>query len=115
MIKRQAFKVELMPDPEAIRKMNCFAGCCRFVANKVLVLQKENHEAGGKFLSYFTLAKELTGWRDSQELNFLKEAPYHCLQHAIKHVIQAFKNFFHGGAESKSTTRGLQLYQISTF
>ena len=61
-------------------------------------MQKENHEAGGKFLSYFTLAKELTGWRDSQELNFLKEAPYHCLQHAIKHVIQAFKNFFEGHA-----------------
>ena len=41
-----------------------FAGACRFVFNKALALQKENHEAGGKFIGYVAMAKHLTAWRN---------------------------------------------------
>ncbi|MCY1374785.1 hypothetical protein D9M69_621480 [compost metagenome] len=45
--------------------MRRFAGSCRFVFNKALALQKENHDAGGKFIGYVAMAKHLTAWRNS--------------------------------------------------
>ncbi len=90
----QAFKFELMPDGEQERNMSKIAGSCRFVYNKALSLQKENHEAGNKFIRYESIAKQLTAWRNSKETPWLKEAPCHCLQHALKDLDKAYKNFF---------------------
>lgn len=74
--------------------MRRFAGACRFVFNKALALQKANHGAGGKFVGYVALAKHLTEWRNGQETPWLKEAPVHPLQHALKDLERAYKNFF---------------------
>jgi len=41
-------------------------------------LQKENHEAGNKFIGYVAMAKHLTGWRNGAQTPWLKDAP--CLQ-----------------------------------
>ncbi|EYS85447.1 hypothetical protein CF68_11465 [Cupriavidus sp. SK-4] len=65
MQRIQAFKYELMPTGEQQRQMRRFAGSCRFVFNKALALQKENHDAGGKFIGYVAMAKHLTAWRNS--------------------------------------------------
>ena len=46
-----------MPDGEQQRDMRRFAGSCRFVYNKALAMQKENHEAGNKFIGYVTMAQ----------------------------------------------------------
>jgi putative transposase len=69
-------------------------GPCRFVFNKALAIQKENHEAGGKFIGYVAMAKQLTEWRNSTETTWLKDAPVHPLQHALKDLEKAYKNFF---------------------
>ena len=90
----QAFKYELQPDGEQERDMRKFSGACRFVFNKALALQKENHEIGNPFISYVTMAKQLTEWRNSSETPWLKEAPCHPLQHALKDLDRAYKNFF---------------------
>ena len=74
--------------------MRRFAGSCRFVYNKALALQKENHEAGNKFIGYVAMAKHLTGWRNDLGTPWLKEAPCHPLQHALKDLERAYKNFF---------------------
>ena len=71
-----------------------FSGSCRFVFNKALAIQKENFEAGNKFISYVSMAKQLTEWRNSAETPWLKEAPCHPLQHALKDLERAYKNFF---------------------
>ena len=73
MQRRQAFKYELQPSGEQTRNMSKFAGSCRFVFNKALALQKENHEAGNKFISYVSMAKQLTQWRSSKENPCLKK------------------------------------------
>ena len=65
MQRLQAFKYELMPDGQQQRQMARFAGACRFVFNKALALQQANHQAGGKFIGYVTMAKHLTAWRNS--------------------------------------------------
>ena len=94
MLRLQAFKFELMPDGQQQRDMRRFAGSCRFVYNKALALQKANYEAGGKFIGYVAMAKHLTEWRNSTETPWLKDAPVHPLQHALKDLERAYKNFF---------------------
>lgn len=94
MQKLQAFKFELRPNGEQERKMRSFAGACRFVFNKGLALQKENHEAGSKFISYVDMAAKLPKWKKQSDLEWLKEPPSQSLQHALKDLEKAFKNFF---------------------
>ncbi|MBS0651912.1 MAG: transposase [Verrucomicrobia bacterium] len=94
MQRLQAFKYELQPDGEQERDMRRFAGSCRFVFNKALALQKENYEAGNKFIGYVAMAKQLTDWRNGTETPWLKEAPCHPQQHALKDLEKAYKNFF---------------------
>ncbi|APW46146.1 RNA-guided endonuclease InsQ/TnpB family protein [Rhodoferax antarcticus] len=83
-----------MPNGEQQRDMRRFAGACRFVFNKALALQKANHEAGEKFIGYVAMAKRLTDWRNGAETPWLKDAPCHPLQHALKDLERAYKNFF---------------------
>ena len=94
MQRLQAFKYELMPDGEQARDMRGFSGSCRFVFNKALALQKENHAAGSKFIGYVAMAKHLTDWRNSEDTPWLKDAPCHPLQHALKDLEKSYKNFF---------------------
>jgi len=74
--------------------MRRFAGSCRFIYNKALALQKANHEAGNEFIGYVSMAKLLTQWRNGLETPWLKDSPCHALQHALKDLEQAYKNFF---------------------
>jgi putative transposase len=90
----QAFKYELQPNGEQERDMRRISGSCRFVFNKALMIQKENYEAGNKFIGYVAMAKLLTGWRNSAETPWLFDAPCHPLQHALKDLDRAYKNFF---------------------
>jgi putative transposase len=50
--------------------------------------------AGNKFIGYVAMAKQLTEWRNSPETPWLKESPCHPLQHALKDLDRAYKNFF---------------------
>jgi putative transposase len=74
--------------------MHRFAGSCRYVYNHALALQKANYEAGGQFIGYVAMAKRLTEWRNAIETPWLKEAPVHPLQHALKDLERAYQNFF---------------------
>ncbi|KAH0436569.1 RNA-guided endonuclease InsQ/TnpB family protein [Paraburkholderia fungorum] len=94
MQRLQAFKYELIPNGEQQRDMRGFAGACRFVFNRALALQKENHGAGGKFIGYVRMAKHLTAWRNGSETPWLKDAPVHPLQQALKDLDQAYQSFF---------------------
>jgi putative transposase len=94
MQRLQAFKFELMPDGEQQRDMRRFAGSCRFVYNKALAMQKENHEAGNKFIGYVPMAANLPIWKREVGQEWLKDAPSQALQHALKDLEKAYKNFF---------------------
>ena len=66
----------------------------RCTYNKALALQQANHEAGEKFIGYVAMAKHLTAWRNGVETPWLKDAPVHPLQHALKDLDKAYQNFF---------------------
>lgn len=94
MLIQKAFKYRLRTDAETEQRLRQYAGCCRFVWNKALALQKERFAAGEKKLGYAALCKELTGWKRLEETAFLCEAPIHVLQQTLKDLDRAYKNFF---------------------
>ncbi|MBW9536896.1 helix-turn-helix domain-containing protein, partial [Escherichia coli] len=58
MKRLQAFKFQLRPGGQQEREMRRFAGACRFVFNRALALQNENHEAGNKYIPYGKMASK---------------------------------------------------------
>ena len=99
MQRLQAYRFELMPTGEQARKMRQFAGACRFVYNKALALQQENHKAGEKFIGYVPMAKRLTQWRNGADTPWLKDGPVHTQQCALKAIERAYVNFFEKRAD----------------
>ncbi|EJJ48920.1 IS605 family transposase OrfB, partial [Klebsiella pneumoniae subsp. pneumoniae KPNIH6] len=55
--------------------MRRFAGACRFVFNRALALQNENHEAGNKYVSYTKMASWLIEWKSHPDTQWLKDTP----------------------------------------
>ena len=94
MKRLQAFKFELRPNGAQRQHMRCFAGSCRFVYNRGLALQKARFDAGEKRLNYAELCKLLTQWRRETETSWLKDAPTHPLQQALKDLERAYTHFF---------------------
>ncbi|MEC5217687.1 hypothetical protein RCH09_002649 [Actimicrobium sp. GrIS 1.19] len=48
---------------------------------------------------YESMAKVLSGWRNSNETLWLTDPPNHQLQHARKDIVRTYQNFFAGRAE----------------
>lgn len=92
MVVRKAFKYRVKSNPEIERFLNQFAGCCRFVWNKALALQKERLAAGEYCLNYESLANLLPLWKKDHP--FLKEAPSQPLQQVLKNLDKALKEAF---------------------
>lgn len=74
--------------------MRRFAGACRFVFNRALALQNENHEAGNKYISYTKMTSWLVEWKNATETQWLKDSPSQPLQQSLKDLERAYKNFF---------------------
>ncbi|AGH37543.1 transposase [Bibersteinia trehalosi USDA-ARS-USMARC-188] len=98
MLLRKAFKFEIRPNGEQIRKIKQFCGCSRFVFNKALAWQNEQYEQDNhhKF-SYTKLANLLPQWK--KELVWLKDCHSQVLQQSLKDLESAFKNFFQQHAD----------------
>lgn len=94
MQKLQAYKFQLHPKAEQETYFRHFAGCCRFLWNKALALEKETYEADGKRLGYNALAGLLRDWKKQEETVFLSEAHSQILQQSLKDLDKAYKNFF---------------------
>ncbi|EMD02235.1 RNA-guided endonuclease InsQ/TnpB family protein, partial [Escherichia coli] len=71
-----------------------FAGACRFVFNRALALQNENHEAGNKYVSYTKMASWLIEWKSHPDTQWLKDTPSQPLQQSLKDLERGYKNFF---------------------
>ena len=90
----QAYKFRLRPKAKQANLMLSFAGCCRFVWNKALALEKETYQAEGKRLGFYNLCKALRDWKKEEETSFLAGAHSQILQFVLKDLDQAYKNFF---------------------
>lgn len=72
---RKAFKFEIMPNGEQIRRIKQFCGCARFVFNRALAWQNEQYEQDNSVkFSYTKIANQLPHWKKrvtlAQRLSF---------------------------------------------
>lgn len=90
---KKAFRYELMPKGEHIRKMKQFCGCARFVFNRALAYQKAQYKSDNtaKF-SYAKLTGLLPAWKE--EWPWLKNCHSQILQQSLKDLESAYRNFF---------------------
>lgn len=94
MIIRKAFKYRFKTNKKIEGELSRISGCCRFVRNKALALQKERLEAGEYCLSYPEMAALLLEWKAAPETSFLKEAPSQALQQTLMNLDKALKEAF---------------------
>ena len=94
----KAYRFRLEPTPTLARETSRVAGCCRFVFNRALALERQRFERKEKHLGYAALCKELTTWRHAAGTEFLAAAPIHPLQQALKDLDRAYRNFFESRA-----------------
>ncbi|WP_155275344.1 RNA-guided endonuclease InsQ/TnpB family protein, partial [Gallibacterium anatis] len=95
---RKAFKFEIMPNGNQIRRIKQFCGCSRFVFNRALAWQNEQYQQDNSFkFSYTKIANLLPQWK--KELLWLKVCHSQVLQQSLKDLESAFKNFFQKRAD----------------
>jgi len=88
----KSFKYRLKLKPWQEEKFSQWAGSCRYIYNYFLNQRKTGYEADKKSYSYVEQANQLPILK--KELEWLKEPPSQSLQHVLRDLDQAFKNFF---------------------
>ncbi|MDR2819739.1 MAG: helix-turn-helix domain-containing protein, partial [Desulfovibrio sp.] len=99
MERLQAYKFQLRPKAQQESRMRRFSGCCRFLWNKGLALERETYETTGKRIGYNRLAGFLRDWKKEEGTAFLAEAHSQVLQQALKDLDRAYVNFFRKRAD----------------
>ena len=98
MLKRQAFKFEIMPNGEQIRRINQFCGCSRFVFNHALAWRDAQYTQDNSIkFSYTKIANLLPQWKNT--FPWLKDCSAQVLQQSLKDLEKAFSSFFQKRAD----------------
>ena len=92
MIK--SMKVMLLPNNVQKTRLFQHAGAARFLYNWALAKEEENYKAGGKFISFYDLSKELTKIKRMDEYAWLNSVSSSTCQKPIKDACDAYSNFF---------------------
>jgi putative transposase len=96
VIERKANTYRLYPTPDQAQQMAQIAGSCRFVYNLALEQRSEWWRPGRTF-NFASQCREVTMLR--AEVDWLKAAPVHTLQQALKDLDRAYQNWWAGRAE----------------
>lgn len=103
MIK--TYKIRLLPTKEQEQSMWKHIGCCRFVWNWGLDVQKQEYAKNGKKLSCFDLIKRLTPLKREEEYAWLNEVSMSSLQIILRDLDKAYANFFGSAGFPKFKSR----------
>jgi len=95
MIERKAARFRLYPTPKQGVQMAQIAGACRFIYNLALEQRRDFYRPGRK-INFASQCRELTLLR--AETDWLKAAPVHTLQQALRDLEQAYRNWWAGRA-----------------
>jgi putative transposase len=74
--------------------MGQFAGCCRFVWNRTLALQKELLAEGRTCISYNKMTALLVDWKKEEDTSFLSGAHSQILQQTLMNLDKALRDAF---------------------
>ncbi|WP_304407312.1 RNA-guided endonuclease TnpB family protein, partial [uncultured Dubosiella sp.] len=90
----KAYKFRLYPTPAQKILLAKTFGCVRLVYNHWLDRKISQYKEDQTTLSYTFCAKELTEMKKNDQYAFLKEVDSISLQQSLRHLDQAFQNFF---------------------
>jgi len=93
--ERKAALFRLYPTPEQATQMAQIAGACRFIYNLALE-QRRNWYRPGRRFNFASQCREVTMLR--AEVEWLKAAPIHPLQQALRDLDRAYQNWWTGRA-----------------
>ncbi|MEY3870843.1 MAG: hypothetical protein RLZZ338_4737 [Cyanobacteriota bacterium] len=89
------YRDRIYPTTQQKRLMSQLFGCCRVVFNDALAFCQNNYSQGVKYPGFPELSKRfLTEAKQTEDRQWLKNAPSIPLQQSLKDLDQAFKNFF---------------------
>ena len=88
------FEYRIYPNASQRKTIAQTFGCCRWVYNRALSIQKDEYKANKKKISKFDIMKMIPAWKKEQETSWLKEADSRALQESINDLEKAYKNFF---------------------
>ena len=101
-MNRKANYFRLYPTDEQNAQMAQFVGAARFVYNLALEQRRDWYRPGRRF-NFATQCREVTALR--AEVDWLKAAPVHVLQQALRDLDRAYQNWWAGRAEAPTPRR----------
>lgn len=92
----KAYKIEIKPTEEQIKKINKTIGVCRFIYNFYIAHNKEVYQNDGKFVSGMSFSKWLNNDFIPNNRNYLwiKDVSSKAVKQSIMNGEKAFKQFF---------------------
>lgn len=90
----KAYKFRLYPTEEQKKALETNFSAVRFVYNYYLALRKEMYETNKETMGFNAMCKHLTDLKKEPETAWLQEADSCALQHAVRNLDTAYKNFF---------------------
>jgi putative transposase len=99
MKQKRAYKYRFYPSDEQKRILAQTFGCCRYVYNWALRERTDAYYQHGERLYYEGTAQHLVTLKKQEATSWLNEVSSVVLQQALRHLDQAFRNFFEGRAD----------------
>ncbi|MGB3238184.1 MAG: RNA-guided endonuclease TnpB family protein [Geitlerinemataceae cyanobacterium] len=93
MVER-AYKYRFYPTQAQENLLRRTMGCVRLVYNKALAAKTEGWYEKQERIDYKQTSSLLTGWKKTEDLNFLNEVSCVPLQQCLRHLQKAFANFW---------------------
>ena len=101
MILQKAYKYKLKTNTVHEQLFASYAGCCRFVWNHFLSLQKQRLEAKEKLYTYNQLSSMLTALKKTPEYPWLKETYSVLLQQTLRDLDRAIWQALKKGSDKR--------------
>jgi putative transposase len=117
---KRAFKYRFYPTDAQVAELSRTFGCVRKVYNLALAARTEAWSLRRERVSYNQTSALLTAWKKTEELAYLNEVSSVPLQQCLRHLQDAFTNFFAKRAKyprfkSKKKSRRSAEYTSSAF
>ena len=110
MIKVFRYKLNLTKNQRLT--FDQWLGGCRFLYNTAKECREWAYQSYGKSLNYYDLANELKYVKKLEGYEWIKEIPHHTLQHTLKRLESAYKDFFKG---EKGYPKWAKKHKFSSF
>ena len=90
----RAYRYRFFPTPAQENLLRRTMGCVRLVYNKALATRTIAWYERQERIDYKQTSSLLTGWKKTEELNFLNDVSCVPLQQCLRHLQKAFANFW---------------------